>query len=308
MIVPFLALWLLQGEKLERAVATFPLPALAAAVAIHGCWLCARSEAWRLSLNASGDPVPRPGAHGASAAGYVAGMIQSASGLPVRAVTLKRLVAQPPPLDRSMVAEAPVIALEACFIAIIFLVGIATAPVLPAWGAAAVLAISVVSIVAMAISARRFSGHRMAAGLRIFLDGDRRGALLALVVLMTCFGLLRAFVVLSGAGLPHDPATLAILFATMGLLGALPLGQGAAPGAMLAVYGPTDAAAAASAGLAVVASSLLSVVLYAVVATFVLGRGRSPSLTAGRAPDPLVGACPPAASTSRSSEPPGRPR
>lgn len=292
---PFAILGVLKGEDLERAVTTFPLEALAAATAIHLCWLCARSEAWRISLNAAGAPIPRQAAHGASAIGYAAGMIQSAGGLPVRAVALRKLAPQPPTIDRSMVAEAPVISLEAGVIALIFLAGVATTPVLPAWGAVAVLAASVLAVAAMAVAGRRYSGHRLTAGLRVFADGERRLALVGVVGVMTALGLSRAVTVLIGADLPHDAATIAILFAAMGLLGALPFGPGAAPAAMLAVLGPIDAAAAASAGLAVVASSLLAVGVYSAVMS------AATAMASTRISD---AACRAAASTSRSPVPP----
>ena len=165
------------------------------------------------------------------------------------------------------------IALEGTLVATVLLGAIAITPVLPAWGAAALLVCCLLGITAMAIASRRFGGHRFAAGLRVFADRERRGSLAAIVLLMGTLGILRALVVLLGAGLPHDAASVAILFATMGVFGALPLGPGAGPAAMLAVFGPQDATAAASAGLAVAASSLLAVAIYAAALGILVGRG-----------------------------------
>lgn len=273
-IAPLTVLWLLEGPEMEQAIRSFPLLALAGATLVHLLWLCARSEAWRLSLNAIELPVPRLGAHAASAAGYAAGTIQSASGLPVRAVSLNRLVSGSPGIDRTMVAEMPLMTIEAGLIATVFVVAVAVASPAPAWSAVAALGISLVAVAGLAWLAHRHPDHRATAGLQVLSDRSRRGPLLGVVGLMTALGLLRAWIVLAGAGLPHGPASVAVLFAALGLLGALPLGPGSSPGAMLAVFASVDAPAAAGAGLAMVGTSILAVTLYAALVGAVLGAQR----------------------------------
>lgn len=284
LVVPLAALWLTQGDELERAVSSFPPLALLAAALAHLAWLATRSEAWRLSLNAIERPVARRHAHAASAAGYAAGTLQSAGGLPVRAVSLRRIGTSPPSIDRTLVAEAPVIALEGGLIALVFVVAVATAPVAPPWAAAAMLGGCLIALMAMGALAHRHPGHRAVAGLRVLADPRRRAALIAVVAAMTALGLLRAWVVLVGAGLPHGPASVAVLFAALGVLGALPLGPGSSPGAMLAVFGPVNAGAAAGAGIAMVASSLIAIVLYALLAGALAARWRRGPVS----PDPIT--------------------
>lgn len=265
LIVPLAVLWAIQGDELERAVSRFPVGALIAAALVHLTWLTVRAEAWRLSLNAIEHPVPRVAAHGASAAGYAAGAIQPASGLPVRAVFLRRLMPRSPSVDQILVSEAPVITLEGSIVASVFALSLLVAPALPRWIGVAALVGFALTLFALWQLSKRYSEHGAVAGLRVLADSDRRGALVGLALLMAALGILRAWIVLHGAGLPTEPAAVGILFAVLGILGALPLGPGASPGAMLTVFGPVSASAATVAGLAMVASSLIAVFAYCVL-------------------------------------------
>ena len=69
----------------HRAAHAIPAWAFVAAVAIHVATLAGRSEAWRLVLAAvTGDPLPRVAVHGANAAAFGAGIVQSQAALAVR--------------------------------------------------------------------------------------------------------------------------------------------------------------------------------------------------------------------------------
>jgi hypothetical protein len=257
-------LWALHGNELAGSIAAFPPLAAAAAVLCQFAWLCLRGEAWRLSLNAvARDAVPRAGVHAANGAAFLAGVVQAATTVPVRALTLRRLAPRrSPSLERVLVADAPVIALEVTLMAIVLVIAAATAPVLPAWAAVLTL-MGAVAVLAILFGIRERLGNRgLVAGLSVLADPRRRLPLCAVATAMTLLGLTRAWVVLVGFGLPHGFGSAAVLLAALGLLGALPIGLGSSPGATLAVFGATDASTAAAAGIAMAMTSLAAITLY----------------------------------------------
>ena len=90
------------------------------------------------------------------------------------------------------------------------------------------------------------------------------GALAVLVVCIVGCGLARVWLVLAVVHLDASPAAAALAFAALGAFGLLPLGPSAPPGALLVVSGGAGAGALA-AGLALSATSLAAVKLYAAI-------------------------------------------
>lgn len=254
----------LQGGEVTSAIGSFPIWAAVGAVVVQVGWLGCRGEAWRVALNAVGpSEVPRSHAHVANALAFGAGAVQALATVPVRALALRRLApGSSPSLERTLVADAPVLALEATLMGLILVAALTTAPALPGWGAAAALATGVLALLALVFLRERLGGRGLAAGLGVLADGRRRVKLAGLATIMGALGLSRAWLVLAGFELPHGFASAAFFLAALGLAAALPIGLASTPAATLALFGGTDAATATAAGVAMVTTSLLSVALY----------------------------------------------
>ena len=272
-------LFALRWDEISDALGDFPTWSAAAAVAAHLAWLWCRGEAWRVSLNAIVPvPVPRPSAHFANAAAFLAGVVQSAMTVPVRALALRRLAPErSPSLEHTLVADAPVLALEATLMGCILVAAVLLAPDVPRWVAALTLVGGFAGLALLFFARERFGDHGLAAGLRVLGDRRRRVRLLALTATMAALGLTRSWVVLVGFELPHGFASAALFLAALGVLGALPIGPTSTPAAALAVFATFDAAKAAGAGIAVAATSLTAITLYgagAAAASTLSRRGR----------------------------------
>jgi hypothetical protein len=238
----------LRREALVEAVATVPVLALVGLAGLHLVSLVARSEAWRLSLAAvAGVPPPRVVVHCANAGAFVAGSLEAHAAMPARVALLRRLApGQTPPPAHVAVADVPIFLLEvAGASALLALTGLWWAP-----GAAVVLL----------VGARLAAGRRATRGLAVLADGRRRCALAGLVACVVCCGLARVWVALAVMHLDASPAAAAAAFGALGVFGLLPLGPSAPPGALLVVSGGAGALAA---GLALSATSIFAVLVYA---------------------------------------------
>ncbi len=279
---PAVVIWVLAGERLEAALAAFPPLAAALAVSAHVATLACRCEAWRLAVHSGGGSArPRVSTHAAAGAGFAAGIVQGASTAPVRALAMRRLDPDgAPSLERGLVAEAPVVLVDAAITAVVlaFVLAIAAAP---AW-AAATLAGTAIALALAGFAVRRFSGHRFAAGLQILADRRRLLPLAGLVAATAVCGLARIWLTLAGFDLPRDPATVAGVHVALALFGLIPIGAGSTPGATLAVLGATDPAVAAAAGIALSGTSIAAVGVYALATSATLGLSRGRSRRPGR--------------------------
>jgi hypothetical protein len=283
-VVPLGILLALKGPQVGAALAGCPPAALIAAVVAHVGSLSCRCEAWRLAVNAIDcRPLPRVSVHAASCVGFAAGSLQGASTAPVRAVALRRIARKAAPrFEHALVAEAPVFAIDAALTAIVLAFAVAVAPVAPVWTPVAAVAISLAAIAGLWQTGRRFGHRPVGAGLQVLADAKRRLPLAGLVGATVVMGLARAWIILAAFGLPAGAASVAILFVVLGAFGSFPIGPSSTPGATLALFGATDATAAMAAGIALSATSLLAVAVYAALAGAVLGVTRIPPFGAGR--------------------------
>jgi hypothetical protein len=242
-------LCVLRHDALATAVATVPVDALVVLAGLHLVSLVARSEAWRLSLAAiAGAPPSRAAIHAANAGAFVAGALEPHTAMPARVALLRRLApGETPHPAHVAVADVPIFLLEvAGASAMLALTGAWWAPL----GAAAVL-----------VGARLAAGRRGTRGLAVLTDVRGRLALAGLVGCVVACGVARVWVALAVVHLDASPASAAAAFAALGVFGLLPLGPSAPPGALLVVSG--GAGAALGAGLALSATSIAAVLVYA---------------------------------------------
>ena len=119
-------------------------------------------------------------------------------------------------------------------------------------------------LVAARYAPERFAGRPMARGLAVLADRERRVPLVAIVATLSALTVVRVWLLLLVCGLPHSIGHVALLFGALGVFGLLPFGPGAPAGATLAVAGSAGVGAAVAAGLAISASSIAAVLVYAV--------------------------------------------
>ena len=126
-----------------------------AAAALHVGTLVLRSEAWRLSLaSAGGDGLTRGVVHGANAAAFVAGAMQSQAAMPARVAVLCRTAGgRAPRPGQICVADVPIFALELVATALLLAAG-AVAGRGQWWVAACTLVVAVVVLLAARLGTR----------------------------------------------------------------------------------------------------------------------------------------------------------
>jgi hypothetical protein len=209
----------------------------------------------------------------------------------VRALTLRRLAPdETPPAKQLVVAELPIFLIEAALIAVLLAVAVPSLPQAPGWTVPATLAAAAAGLLALRMAAMRMGDRSAGAGLRLLGDRRRRGAVVALLVAVTALGVVRAWLILLGFGLPHDLASASLAFVSLGVFGLLPIGPGSTPVALLAVAGGADPTAAIAAGIAVTGTSWAGVGAYASAgAALWAARSWWPS---GLSPDPPIPTAP----------------
>ena len=118
-------------------------------------------------------------------------------------------------------------------------------------------------MVALRLIHERLRHRPLAAGLSVLGDRRRRAALAGVTCALTAVGVLRVWLVLLAFDLPHGANDAALVFVALGVLGLLPIGLAAGPGATFAVFGGGAMGATAGAGLVLSATSVLAVLAYA---------------------------------------------
>lgn len=259
------------GEVVD-ALALVPAGAVLAAVALHAVTLALRSEGWRVAIAAiDGRGLDRDAVHAANAGAFGAGTLQSHLGLPVRVALLRRWRGEraPRPLQLAL-ADLPIALAEACCLLVLLALW---EPWLALVAGAVLLALGPGARTACA----RWGARRPTVrGVAVLADRRRRVLLLALAAAITAVTAARVWLVLLACGLPHGVEEVAMLVGALGVLGLLPLGPAASPGAALATLGAEGVGSAMAAGLLISASSIGAVAAYAVLVAAVVGARRLP--------------------------------
>ncbi len=259
------AVCITRRHDLERALDAVPPGAFAVLVVLHVLTLVCRSEAWRLTLHAvDGVWLARDAVHGANAAAFLAGSLESHTAMPARIALLGRLTSRAPRPGQIAVADVPIFLLEVCGTAILLAACAAAAGPWPWWSAPLALVIAAGALWGGRVCLSRY-GERapITRGLAVLADRRLRLVLVGVVSAITLLGAARVLVALWACGLGHGAGDVAIVFAALGFFGLLPLGPSASPGATLAVAGGAGVGAALAAGLCISASSIAAVLVYA---------------------------------------------
>jgi hypothetical protein len=255
-----------KGDEIAASLAGCPLWVLAAATLAHTATLVLRSEAWRVTLGGVADGrISRCTVHAANAGAFLAGTVQSHAAMPARIALLVRLSSPASPRAAQVVlADAPIFVFEAMMLAGLMLVA-APALGIAWWAPLAVLCGALALLAALRAAHVRFAARPMAAGLAALSCPASRARLATLVSALTAVALVRVWLVLVGFGLPAGPAEVALLLTSLGAIGLLPLGLGTGPASTVATFGAVGVAQATAAGLAISATTVLAVLLYAAI-------------------------------------------
>ena len=192
------------ADDVGQAFTTVPAWMLAMLVALHLATLVLRSEAWRLSLaSAGGDGLSRGAVHGANAAAFVAGAVQSHAALPARVAVLRRVARERAPrAGQICVADLPIVVLELCATALLLAAGVLAGRG-SGWIALAALAVAVAVVVTPRMAPDRTTlGPGAPAGATLATFGVAQlGAAIAAGLLLAAWSIVAVLVYAVAVGL-----------------------------------------------------------------------------------------------------------
>jgi hypothetical protein len=254
-----------RGASVLAAVAAVPPWVIAGAVMAHLLTLALRTEAWGTVLRAAGwERLDLRALHAANAGAFLAGTVQGQAAMPTRIALLRRFGGRDAPdVSQITLADAPIFMFEVCTTALLAAVASTAVGVIPGWVPWAMLGGALAVLAGLRLAYGRLRHRRFAAGLGVLARPDLRAKLAIVVGAFTVMAFLRTWIVLTGFGLPSDPATVCLVLFTMGTVGLLPIGVGTGPTATVAALGTSNLAAAAAAGMVVSAATVLAVLIYA---------------------------------------------
>jgi hypothetical protein len=248
--------------ELKAGVTGAPAAVVAAAVLLQVLALVSRSEAWSVSVLASGGTVSRRRLYRASSMGFVGGLLNTQVGTAARIAALRRSApADCPRVPTLIAAELPIMVAEATLAALtsFTLVG----PLgLPWWLPLALFA-GVVGLSALLVrlgAAKARWLHRGLAVLRT-LHGQMR--LVSFVLVAVLAQIARNWLMLHAVGINASLFdSVAVLIALVSL-GQLPFGLSVGTAASVLILGPHGVTAAAAAGVLLTATGTVGGLCFA---------------------------------------------
>jgi hypothetical protein len=247
--------------QFTAALHTAPLSLLAAAVVLQIVALLARSEAWKICVDAAGGTVPRRLLFRAAGVGYLASILNGSLGVAARIASLRRVAPQTSPrVPALLAAEVPIITVEVALAAIFSFTLVA--PLGVAWW----VPVIAVGVVAGAIAALRRVCERRQAGLWSGLAVVRdkgRSRMIAFVLLAVCAQIARNWLMLRAIGVNVSVFDAMALLIAMFTLGQLPIGPSVGAAAAVLILGANGVALTAAAGVLLVVTSTIGSLCYA---------------------------------------------
>jgi uncharacterized membrane protein YbhN (UPF0104 family) len=249
-------------HEFVEALGAAPLWVLGAAVAMHVCWLIARSEAWSVCIGAAGGRVGRRRLYRASSLGYLGNILNGQFGLAVRIAALRRTAPADSPKAKVLVAaELPVVVIEVALAAIcsFTLVG----PLgLPWWAPLVAFCVTVAVIAGLQRIARRrregfWSGLAVLRGLR------GRNRVIALVIVAVVIQIARNWLLLNWSGVDASVFDATALLIGLAAIGLLPVGPSVGAAAAVLILGTNGVAATAAVGTMLTMTAAVGAICFA---------------------------------------------
>jgi uncharacterized membrane protein YbhN (UPF0104 family) len=246
------------------AIHAAPIWVLSLAVLLQLVSQSARTEAWHVSVRATGATVSRRRLFRAAGIGSLAGVLNGSLGLAARITSLRRTAPHDSPrVPALLAAEIPIISVELA-LAAIFSFTLVGPLGLPWWAPMIAIAVACAAVFGLGrLSDRRRLG--LWSGLAVMRK--QRGRMIAFVVLAICTQIARNWLLLRGIGVHISllDAT-ALLIATF-TLGQLPVGPSIGPAAAVLILGSHGVATAAAAGVLLSVTSIVAALCYGAWAT-----------------------------------------
>ena len=248
--------------ELQAGVTGAPAAVVALAVALQVLALVSRSEAWHVSVLASGGTVSRRTLYRASSMGFVGGLLNTQLGTAARIGTLRRAAPDECPRVPTLIAaELPILAVEATLAALtsFTLVG----PLgMPLWLPLVVLAV----MAGLAAALTRLGAAKarwLHRGLAVMRTLHGRARLLGFVLVAVLAQIARNWLLLHAVGIDASLFdAIAVLIAVV-TLGQLPFGLSVGTAASVLILGPNGVAGAAAAGVLLTATGTVGSLCFA---------------------------------------------
>jgi uncharacterized membrane protein YbhN (UPF0104 family) len=270
--------------ELQAGITGAPILTIVAAVALQALALVARSEAWHVSVLASGGTVGRRSLYRASSMGFVGNLLNAQLGTAARIAALRRSAPEGSPRIPTLVAaEVPILVVEAGLAALtsFTLVG----PLgLPWWLPLALLA-AVVGVSGALTRLGAAKARWLYRGLAVMRTLHARGRLVGFVLVAVLAQIARNWLMLHAVGVDASLFDAIAVLIALVTLGQLPFGLGVGTAASVLILGPHGVTAAATAGVLLTATGTVGGLCFAAWAALdtLLGERRS-GLLARRLP------------------------
>jgi len=250
-----LAVVLARRDTFLGALDSAPLWLLGCAVALQLLALLARSEAWRLCVDAAGSTISRRGVFRASGIGGLAGILNGQVGVAARIAALRRTApAQCPRVPALVAAEVPIVAVEAVLAALTSFTLLGPLG-LPWWSAVLCVLGAAGAVMALgALSRRRTTG--LWSGLAVLRSLDGRAQIVGLVLIAVFAQIARNWLALHAIGVDASLFDAIAVLIALVALSQLPLGPSVGAAAVVLILGADGIAIAAAAGVLLSATGM----------------------------------------------------
>jgi uncharacterized membrane protein YbhN (UPF0104 family) len=249
-------------HEFSTALSSASLSVLALAVLLQIGGLLARTEAWHLSIEASGGQVARRILYRASSMQVLGSVLYAQLGVAARITALRRSSPTVTPQVPTLIAaEFPILAIEATLAALTSFTLVAPLG-LPWW-----LPVILVGVFGTASAGLRHlalrKGRELWRGLAVLRSARGGGRVVAFVLVAVLAQILRNWMLLHAVGVEASFFdAIAVLIAVV-TLGQLPVGPGLGAAAAVLILGDRGAAAAAAAGVLMTATGIVGGLCFA---------------------------------------------
>jgi uncharacterized membrane protein YbhN (UPF0104 family) len=254
----------LAGRRHEFAVALSSAAAwvLVVAVVLQLTALVARTEAWRVCIDAAGGTMARRPLYRASSMGIVGGLVNAQVGAAARIAALRRGAPEDSPRVPALIAaEFPIVAVEATLAAIasFTLIGPLGLP----WWVPLLCLGATVGLSAGLRGLARGEGTGIRRGLASLRTLRGGGRVVGFVLVAVFAQIARNWLVLHGVGVNVSPLDATALLIALVALAQLPIGPSVGAAAAVLILGPHGVAAAAAAGVLLTATGTAGALAFA---------------------------------------------
>jgi uncharacterized membrane protein YbhN (UPF0104 family) len=250
------------SDDFKTALHAAPLALLALVAALQLIALLARTEAWYVSVHATGATASRRRLYRASSVGSVAVVINGQVGLAARLAVLRRSCPRESPrVPALLAAELPIVATEAA-LAAIFSFTLVGPLGLPWW--LPIIAFAVMAAVGYGLCALARARPRGPwLGLAVLRSLEGRSRIVALVVVAVLAQIARNYLVLRAIGVPVSLLDSIAVLIAMVALSQLPFGPSVGAAATVLILGTHGTAIVAAAGVLLTATGTAGALCFA---------------------------------------------